>query len=100
VTYVPFCGWIVFVRASDYKYANAMSTSGEELLKSFDLLPEVEKREVASEIIRRTFSTGGEAAMDEDQMKSLYASFADEDRELAEEGMEEYNKSLAVEDTK
>jgi hypothetical protein len=88
----------VFVRASDYKYANAMSTSSEELLKSFDLLPEVEKREVASEIIRRTFSPGREAVTDESQMKSLYAGFADEDHELAEEGMEGYNKSLAIED--
>jgi hypothetical protein len=88
----------VFVRASDYKYANAMSTSSEELLKSFDLLPEFEKREVASEIIRRTFSLGREPAMDEDEMKSLYASFAEEDHELAEEGMEDYNKSLAIED--
>lgn len=75
-----------------------MSTSGKELLKSFDLLPEVEKREVASEIIRRTFSPHREPAMDEHQMKSLYASFADEDRELAEDGMEDYDKSLATED--
>ena len=88
----------MFVRASDYKYANAMSTSSEELLKSFDLLPEIEKREVASEIIRRTFSLGRERTVDEPQMKSLYASFADEDQELAEEGMEDYNKSLAIED--
>jgi len=88
----------VFVRASDYKYPNAMSTSSEELLKSFDLLPEVEKREVVSEIIRRTFSLGREPAIDEHQLKSLYSSFTDEDHELAEEGMEDYNKSLAIED--
>jgi len=89
----------MFVRASDYKYATAMSTSSKELLKSFDLLPEVEKREVASEIIRRTFSLGRESAMDELQMKNLYASFADEDCELAEAGMEDYDQSLATEDT-
>jgi hypothetical protein len=89
----------MFVRASDYKYANAMSTSSEELLKSFDLLPEVEKREVASEIIRRTFSPRREPASDEHQMKSLYVSFADEDHELVEEGIEDYNKSLAIEDS-
>ena len=76
----------MFVRASDYKYANAMSTSSEELLKSFDLLPDVEKREVASEIIRRTFSLDREPALDEGQMKTLYAGFAEEDRELAEAG--------------
>ena len=93
-----FVAGSVFVRASDYKYANAMSTSGKELLKSFDLLPEIEKREVASEIIRRTFSLGRASALDEHQIKSLYASFAGDDRELAEEGMEDYNKSLAIED--
>ena len=75
-----------------------MSTSSEELLKSFDLLPEMEKREVASEIIRRTFSLDREPALDEQQMKALYASFADEDRKLAEEGVEDYNKGLAIED--
>jgi hypothetical protein len=88
----------MFVRASDYKYANAMSTSSEELLKSFDLLPDVEKREVASEIIRRTFSLAREPALDEGQMKTLYAGFAEEDRELAEEGIADYNKGLAIED--
>jgi len=98
VTYVPFCGRIVFVRASDYKYANAMSTSSKELLKSFDLLPDVEKREVASEIIRRTFSLNHEPAPDDYQLKTLYASFAEEDQELAEEGIEDYNKGLAKED--
>jgi len=88
----------MFVRASDYKYANAMSTSSEELLKSFDLLPDVEKREVASEIIRRTFSLDREPALDEGRMKTLYAGFAEEDRELAEEGIADYNKGLAIED--
>jgi len=77
-----------------------MSTSSEELLKSFDLLPDIEKREVASEIIRRTFLLGREPAMDERQMRSLYAGFADEDHGLAEEGMEDYNQSLAIEDAK
>ena len=76
-----------------------MSTSSEELLKSFDLLPEMEKREVASEIIRRTFSVSHDLPLDEDQMKALYVDFADEDRELAEEGIEDYNKRLALEDS-
>lgn len=31
-----------------------MSTASEELLKSFDLLPEVEKHEVAKNILRRS----------------------------------------------
>lgn len=33
-------------------------------------------------------------------LAALYAEFADEDRALAEEGMAEYARSLAAEDTK
>jgi hypothetical protein len=73
-----------------------MSTSGQELLKSFDLLTEPEKREVASEIIRRTFAV--ERKLNEAELAALYADFADEDRSLAEEGMENYERGLLVED--
>jgi len=55
-------------------------------LKSFDLLPELEKREVASEIIRRTLALHRKIECDEAQLASLYAEFAEEDRALAEEG--------------
>lgn len=75
-----------------------MSTNSKELLKSFDLLPDVEKREVASEIIRRAFSLVRGTAQDA-ELEMLYASFADEDQELAEQGMEDYGKRLASEDT-
>jgi len=75
-----------------------MSTSGKELLKSFDLLPEIEKRAVASEIIRRTFSPEHKAELDEVELEKLYASFADEDRALAEEGMQDYERDLTIED--
>ena len=76
-----------------------MSTSGEELLKPFDLLPEVEKREVASEIIRRAFSLDRNIALDQGELKARYASFAAEDQELAEQGMQDYAKRLTTEDT-
>jgi hypothetical protein len=75
-----------------------MSTSSQELLRSFDLLPEPEKREVASEIIRRTFALDHKIECDEAQLAALYAEFADEDRVLAEEGMESYESGLLVED--
>jgi hypothetical protein len=75
-----------------------MSTSGKELLKSFDLLPEIEKREVASEIIRRTFSPERATELEETELEKLYASFADEDRALAEESMEDYERDLTIED--
>lgn len=75
-----------------------MSTNSKELLKSFDLLPDVEKREVASEIIRRAFSLDRNIAQD-NELEMLYASFAGEDQELAEQGMEDYGKRLTSEDT-
>ena len=76
-----------------------MSTIGNELLKSFDLLPEVEKREVASEIIRRAFSLDRNKALDQGELEARYASFAAEDQELAEQGIEDYVKRLTTEDT-
>ncbi len=73
-----------------------MSTTGEDLLKSFELLADAEKKEVASEILRRTFaSTTG---LDDAQLAALYAEFAETDRKLAEEGIEDYQRGLASED--
>jgi hypothetical protein len=74
-----------------------MSTTGEELLKSFDLLTEPEKHQVASEILRRTFAATTE--LDDAQLAALYAECAETDRKLAEEGIEDYEKGLASEDT-
>ena len=73
-----------------------MSTIGEELLKSFDLLPELERHQVASEILRRTFASTTE--LDDAQLAALYAEFAETDRKLAEEGIEDYETGLASED--
>lgn len=75
-----------------------MSTNSQELLRSFDQLPEPEKREVASEIMRRKFALDRKTECDEAQLASVYAEFADEDRALAEEGMESYERGLLVED--
>ena len=76
-----------------------ISTASQELLKTFEHLPDSEKREVASEIIRRTFVLDREDALDE-QLSALYAEFADEDRRLAEEGLEDYERGLAGEDAR
>lgn len=73
-----------------------MSTTGEELLRSFDLLPEPEKHQVASEIIRRAFAP--ETKFDETQLAAVYAEFAESDRELAEAGIEDYERGLESED--
>ena len=72
-----------------------MSTTGEELLKSFELLPDAEKREVASEVLRRVFASTTE--LDDVQLSALYAEAAETDRKLAEEGIEEYERGLQVE---
>jgi hypothetical protein len=74
-----------------------MSTNSQELLKSFDHLPASEKREVASEIIRRTFALDRDQ-LDEMQLTALYAEFADDDRHLAEEAMKDYERGLVGED--
>ena len=76
-----------------------MSTSSQELLKSFDHLPASEKREVASEIIRRTFALDRHQ-LDEMQLTALYAEFADDNRRLAEEGIEDYERGLVGEDAR
>jgi hypothetical protein len=72
-----------------------MSTTGEELLKPFELLADAEKREVASEILRRTFASTTE--LDDAQLAALYPEFAETDRKLAEEGIEDYESGLQVE---
>ena len=74
-----------------------MSTASEELLKSFDHLPASEKREVAAEIIRRTFAFDRDQ-LDERQLTALYAEFANDDRHLAEEGIGDYKRGLVGED--
>ncbi len=77
-----------------------MSTSGRELLESFDHLPESEKREIASEIMRRTFSFDRDVQIDEAELAALYAQFADEESRLAEDGVEDYQRGLVGEDAR
>ena len=77
-----------------------MSTSTQELLEAFYLLPDSEKREVASEIIRRAFAPDRKVELDEASLATLYAEFAAEDRDLAEDGLEDYRQSLAAEDAR
>jgi hypothetical protein len=73
-----------------------MSTAGEELLKSFDLLPESERQQVACEILRRTYASTSQ--LDDAQLAAIYAEFAETDHKLAEEGIGDYERGLACED--
>ena len=76
-----------------------MSTDSQELLRSFDHLAPAEKREVASEIMRRTFALDRDET-DDVRLAALYSEFADEDRRLAEEGIEDYQRGLVGEDAR
>jgi hypothetical protein len=63
-----------------------MSTTTSEILECFDHLPEDEKREVASEIIRRTRELKLPARTDDELVLTAEALFLDLDqRELANE---------------
>jgi hypothetical protein len=73
-----------------------ISTKVEELLKSFDRLPDSEKQQVASEMLRRVYASP--TKLDEAQLAALYTEFAEADRKLAEEGIEDYETGLASED--
>jgi len=75
-----------------------MSTDSQEILESFERLPEVEKREVATEIIRRTFAANRNVEFSEARLAALYSEFTHEDHDLAEQGIEDYEDRLSSED--
>ena len=74
-----------------------MSTESQEVLASFELLPEKEKRAVASEILRRAFILP-DAKLDDAELATLYGDAGSEDGDLAEEGMDDYRSGLEAED--
>jgi len=64
----------------------SMSTTTSEILESFDHLPEDEKREVASEILRRTIKLELPPLTDDELVLNAEALFLELDqRELANE---------------
>jgi hypothetical protein len=62
-----------------------MSMSAQNLIKSFDKLPEAEKQKVASEILRRTINFEMSALSDEELVLSADELFLDLDRREAED---------------
>ena len=62
-----------------------MSTSAQDILESFDQLPEVEKQEVASEILRRTLSFDISPLSDDELVLSAEEIFLELDRREAED---------------
>ena len=62
-----------------------MSTSAQEILESFDQLPDPEKQEVASEILRRTLSFDLPSLSDKELVMSAEELFLELDRREAED---------------
>jgi len=62
-----------------------MSRSAQEVLDSFDLLPETEKQAVASEILRRTINFDLPSFSDEELVLSAEELFLALDRREAED---------------
>jgi len=74
----------------------------EQVVQELDRLPEPELKQVADYLAFLKFRARRKkmAAPDEASLAVLYAEFAEEDRRLAEEGMDEYALALAAEDAK
>jgi hypothetical protein len=63
-----------------------MSASSQELLESFDRLSEAEKREVASQIFRRSVRFDLPQLTDDDLVMNAEQIFLDLDRRESEDG--------------
>ena len=71
----------------------------EQVVEQLKTLSEAQIKEVAEYVAFLKFRTRkASPQLDEKHLAALYAEFADEDRNLAEEGMAEYAKGLAKED--
>jgi len=62
-----------------------MSTEAQNLIESFDRLPDAEKQEVASEILRRTVNFDMPVLSDEELVLSVEELFLELDRREAED---------------
>ena len=75
-----------------------MSTK-EQILEELETLSEAEIKDVAEYLAFLKYrSQNRRSSVDEAQLADLYAEFAEEDRNLAEEGMPDYNNGLMKED--
>ena len=63
-----------------------ISTTVEELLKSFDLLPEIEKYKVVKEILRRSLELRSTPLTDEELASNAEQVFLELDRRESEDG--------------
>jgi hypothetical protein len=71
----------------------------EQVLEELETLNEAEIREVAEYLAFLKFRSRSKSnVVDESQLAALYAEFAEEDRNLAEEGIADYANGLMNED--
>jgi len=63
-----------------------MTTNVQNIIRTFEQLPEIEKREVAREIIRRTLEFDLPPLSDDDLVLNAEALFLELDRREAENG--------------
>ena len=71
----------------------------EQILEEIETLSEAELKEVADYLaFLKHRSQNKSSVVDESQLATLYAEFAEEDRNLAEEGMSDYAEDLMKED--
>ena len=74
-----------------------MSTK-EQVLEEIESLSETEIKEVAEYLAFLKYRSQNKSpVVDESQLAALYAEFAEEDRNLAEEGMPDYAEGLMKE---
>lgn len=75
-------------------------TIKEQVAEDLKTLNEVELKQVAEYLAFLKFRSRSKSIpqFDEARLAALYAEFADEDRNLADEGMSEYVESLEKED--
>ena len=73
----------------------------EQVAQALDTLSEAELQQVAEYVafLRFRARVTPQPMVDAAQLAALYAEFTDEDRALAEEGLDEYHDQLQVEDT-
>ncbi|HXH11261.1 MAG TPA: hypothetical protein VNP04_16060 [Alphaproteobacteria bacterium] len=72
----------------------------EQISHELDKLSEAELKQVAEYVAFLKFQARIKRipSLDETQLEALYKEFAEEDRQLAEEGMSDYAEGLAKED--
>lgn len=71
-----------------------MSTAGEELLKSFELLPEGERQKVATEILRRLLELGSAPLTDDELALNAEQVFLELDRGESEDAQSQSGRRL------